>query len=236
MDAREFFADLKPEIAKAPNMTSRNKKIKALKKEEPTLYEEFENASRFVDGFKHFVHNAGRFPLTSFGRLNLAPLFAELSRHVLSTSGKVGIIVPTGIATDSFNQYFFQDLVEQGSLVSLFSFENEEMVFPDIHHATKFCLLTLAGHEMPCESSDFVFFARQVVDLKDEHRHFTLSAADISLLNPNTRTCPIFRSKRDAKLTKQIFRRVPILLREGPPEENPWGIKFMLMFITTTRL
>lgn len=77
--------------------------------------------------------------------------------------------------------------------------------------------------------ADFVFFAHKVEDLEDAERRLTLSAEDIALLNPNTRTCPIFRSKRDAELCKGIFRRVPILIKEGSPEENPWGIKFLRM-------
>ena len=63
----------------------------------------------------------------------------------------------------------------------------------------------------------------------DSERRFTLSPDDIALLNPNTRTCPIFRSRKDAELTKAIYRRVPVLCREasdGNPEENPWGIRF----------
>ncbi len=42
-------------------------------------------------------------------------------------------------------------------------------------------------------------------DLKMMRGHFSLSATDIALLNPNTRTCPIFRSKRDIELTKAIY-------------------------------
>src|SRR5690606_5840446 len=60
----------------------------------------------------------------------------------------------------------------------------------------------------------------------DEERRFTLTDDDLRLLNPNTRTCPIFRSRRDAELTKAIYRRVPVLIEEGPPERNPWGITF----------
>jgi hypothetical protein len=75
-----------------------------------------------------------------------------------------------------------------------------------------------------------VFFARQVGDLADRYRHFSLTRQDIALLNPNTRTCPIFRSQRDAELTKAVYRRVPILIKEGSPEENPWGIRFLAMF------
>ena len=63
----------------------------------------------------------------------------------------------------------------------------------------------------------------------DPERRFTLSPDDIALLNPNTRTCPIFRSRKDAELTKAIYRRVPVICREASddhPEENPWGIRF----------
>ena len=72
-------------------------------------------------------------------------------------------------------------------------------------------------------------FAHAVEELYDPERRFTLSPNDIALLNPNTRTCPIFRSRKDAELTKAIYRRVPVLSREasdGDPEENPWGIRF----------
>lgn len=97
----------------------------------------------------------------------------------------------------------------------------------------KFCLLTLTGSARPNQQAEFVFFAHKVEDLTDPERGFTLSPEDIELLNPNTRTCPIFRSKKDAELTKYIYRRVPVLIREARndrPEENPWGIKFATMF------
>ncbi len=53
------------------------------------------------------------------------------------------------------------------------------------------------------------------------------------MLNPNTRTCPIFRSRQDAELTKAIYRRVPVLLDESREQGgNPWGIKYLTMFWT----
>ena len=70
----------------------------------------------------------------------------------------------------------------------------------------------------------------KVEDLKNEQQHFTLSARDIRLLNPNTRTCPIFRSKRDMLITKAIYEQVPVLIKEGPVEENPWNVSFNRMF------
>jgi hypothetical protein len=79
-----------------------------------------------------------------------------------------------------------------------------------------------------------VFFAHQVEDLEDKNRHITLSPRDMSLLNPNTRTCPIFRSRREAELTKAIYRHVPVLIdRSRESGGNPWAIRFVRMFDQT---
>jgi hypothetical protein len=80
------------------------------------------------------------------------------------------------------------------------------------------------------EGAEFAFFLHAVDDLADPDRRFRLTAEDIKLINPNTRTCPIFRTQRDAEITKAIYRRVPILIREGDPDGNPWGIRFSTMF------
>ena len=119
--------------------------------------------------------------------------------------------------------------MKQGSLVSLFSFENEDLVFPAVHHATKFCLLTLSGAARHVAKADFVFFARQAEDLSDIHRHFQLSIEDLELLNPNTQTCLVFRSAKDAELSKALYRRVPVLMDERK-RTNTWEATLLRMF------
>jgi hypothetical protein len=139
----------------------------------------------------------------------------------------VGCIVPSGIATDDTTKYFFQDLNETHTLVSLYDFENRKKLFPAVDSRMKFSLLTLTGPERPTQQgAEFVFFAHNTEELRDEWRRFTLSAADIALINPNTRTCPIFRSRRDAELTKAVYRRVPVLVNERT-EANSWGAYYM---------
>jgi hypothetical protein len=94
--------------------------------------------------------------------------------------------------------------------------------------------LLFGGSKNKSKSADFVFFAHTMDDLKDKKRHIPLSADDFKLLNPNTRTCPIFRSIRDANLTKYIYKRVPVLINKTRKEGgNPWGIKFLTMFHQT---
>jgi hypothetical protein len=224
---KEWFTERSPEIASAATGAKRKAMIQKLQIEAPELWAEFAEVSRHHEGQSHFLGDSGRYPFCGRGRINLYAVFAEGMRNQLNATGRMGCVLPSGIATDDMTKFFFQDIVDKKSLVSLFSFENEEFIFPDIHHATRFCLITIgSGDYLTAESADFVFFARQVEHIKNLERRFTLSHEDINLLNPNTRTCPIFRSKRDAELTKAIYQRVPVLIKEGPPEINLWGIKF----------
>lgn len=231
LDPREFFELRSPEIAKAQNMTARDGMIAKLKSRNPNLYAEFGEAKHDLDAYQKFIHSANRFPLTSFGRINLYPLFAELAKNLLSINGRAGVIVPTGIATDSFNQYFFADLTQKQVLASLYDFENREAIFTAVHRSYKFSLLVISGK--PIKQSNFAFFLTQHRQLENPARLFQLSPQNIALLNPNTLTCPIFRTRADAELTKKIYQRVPVLENESTGS-NPWGVSFMLMFMMNT--
>lgn len=232
LDPREFFANRVPEIAAAQNMSARNRLISELERHRPEVFQEFLVERLGVDGAQAFVHGSNRFPFTSFGRINLAPLFAELALGLISSKSRAGMILPTGIVTDSFTQYFCRHILENGRVVSLYDFENREPIFPGVHRSYKFALLTLGDG---VEATDFVFFGTATNQLADHRRHFALSADDIALINPNTRTCPVFRSQMDAELTRQIYQRVPVLINEMLGEQgNPWGIKFNMMFMMNT--
>jgi hypothetical protein len=206
--------------------------IEALEQEDPPLLAAFRDDLRAADGEGHLLRNSGRFPLCGKGDINTYAVFAETNRSLLSPAGRVGCIVPSGIATDNTTKEFFASLIESNTLVSLYDFENAVGLFEGVGHGRfKFCLLTVAATARSADQTpDLFFFAHHSSDLENPDRHFTLTAEDIALINPNTRTCPIFRSKRDAEITKAVYRRVPVLVKEGPPEENPWGIRFQRMF------
>jgi hypothetical protein len=222
---KEFFAERAPAIAAARSKAIRQRMIDALADEDPGLHREFEAARRHADGVSHLIRHSGSYPLCGRGRINTYAIFAEQFRSLLAASGRVGCIVPSGIAADDTTKLFFQDLTASGALISLFDFENRDAIFPAVHRSTKFCLLTLAGSGLDSEAeAEFLFFATQAEDLADAERRFTLTAAEIALLNPNTMTCPIFRTGRDAEITKGIHRRVPVLIDKNDPDGNPWGV------------
>ncbi|GHO76990.1 hypothetical protein KSD_47610 [Ktedonobacter sp. SOSP1-85] len=227
---KEWFASRNPAIANAANAAHRRKMIVALEQGDPALYAAFREDLRKAEGESYLIRRSERYPLCGRGDINTYAIFAEDMRQIVSPTGRVGCIVPSGIATDDTTKFFFQDLMSTSTLASLYSFENEEHVFPAVHNATKFCLMTISGKERKHPFTDFVFFARQTSYLSDSNRHFSLSSDDIAILNPNTRNCPTFRFKRDVELAKAAYTRFPVLIRGESLEENPWQILFSRMF------
>lgn len=246
LQEQEFFGPRSPEIANAANAAARTRLIEALNAPnagpaDKRLYRDFIMAKRGAEGASLFAHDSERFPLTGVGDVNLYALFAETIAQLtgllgasgtgavppgLTFAGRAGMIVPTGIATDDSTKAFFEAIATGGRITSLYDFENREKLFPAVDSRMKFCALTLGKQE----AARFVFFATRAAHLRDERRAFTLSGADIALLNPNTRTCPVFRSQADAELTKKIYRRVPVLIDESKGAAgNPWSISFMAM-------
>jgi hypothetical protein len=224
----EFFAQKDPEIARASG-ARRKRLIQELPQRNPRLYEEWLEYVRDLRGFNAFVRESGRFPLSARGKINLYPLFSELARTLTRPGGRAGVVVPTGIATDDTNKFFFAEVAGRGELAALYDFENRKTFFPSVHGSFKFCLLALRKPEGSAnEPARFAFFCHSVDDLFDPERLFSLTPEDFRLLNPNTRTAPVFRTRRDAELTKYVYRRVPVLVDEGRGEAgNPWGVEFM---------
>ena len=232
LQEKEFFAARAPDVAGAVNAAARKRAIARLEVEDPELWAEWRSELRRAAGESSLVRDSGRYPLCGRGDINTYSIFAELNRSLLSAVGRAGFIVPSGIATDATTQHFFRELMEADHLRSLYDFQSGPGLFAEIGHARfKFCLLTLGRAEQGA-GADFAFFLRDVAHLKDLGRRFTLTGGDISLLNPNTGTCPVFRTRRDAEITKHIYRRMPVLVREATeerPEENPWAMSFKRM-------
>ncbi len=230
LSEEEYFAPRAPSVAALAG-DKRKKAIADLEQTAPWLWDQFHAAKRQYDAANLFFRAGGRFPLAAFGKLNTYALFSEVFLQASSLRGRAGFIVPTGIATDDSTKAYFSHVASGGRLVSLYDFENSDAVFPAVHRSYKFSLMTLGS----ALQTEFVCFAKQVEHLGDTRRRFKLAPVDFALINPNTRTCPVFRSERDAELTKKLYRAAPVFIAEGETKEdgkvlrpavNPWGISF----------
>ncbi|AJD49058.1 hypothetical protein S7S_13230 [Isoalcanivorax pacificus W11-5] len=233
MGEEEFFATRAQHIAELAG-DARKQAIAALPETDPRLWDQFVKESQRIAAANNFYRESRRFPLTAVGKLNTYPLFAETILQIHADTGRAGFIVPTGIATDDSTKAYFGHITQHRRLVSLYDIENREKLFPAVDSRMKFCLLTLGA----AQRAEFVCFATQVSQLADPRRRFTLTPDEFRLINPNTLTCPVFRSERDAELTKKLYRAAPVLIRDAlmagegkqakvvEPEQNPWGISF----------
>lgn len=268
LQEEEFFATRHAAVAAAKNKAERAQRIQWLSEgtlaihlgadqhlpeearglladAEKRVYAEFITARRTAEAASVFMHvsggstgEGGRYPLTGVGDVNTYALFAETILQIKSATGRAGFIVPTGIATDDSTKLFFGHISQSGQLASLYDIENRAKLFEAVDSRMKFCLLTVGQSPV----AEFVCFATLTSQLTDPRRRFSLTPQEFQLINPNTLTCPMFRSERDAEITKKLYRAAPVLMRDAVFEEvdgatklvtpavNPWCIKFSTMF------
>lgn len=223
LSEEEYFASRVPEIAALKGAT-RKRAIAALEIEHPEIFNQYQTDKRMFDAMNEFARSGGRFDLTARGKVNTYGLFSEHVLSLANVKGSAGLIVPTGISTDDTSAAFFGHLVSSQRLAGIIDFENSQPLFSSVHRSYKFCLLTIGSDVAEAE---FSFFLSDPSQLDQAERRFTLSPAQIAQINPNTKTTPVFRARRDAELTAAIFDRVPVLIDEAKGVAgNPWGTDF----------
>ena len=235
----EWFASRRPEIAMAPRAADRKRMIAELQKAEDPLAQDFRLASERAASGARVARTSGDYPLLARGDLNLYSLFVERAMTLVKPDGMVGLLVPSGIASDKMAAPFFKSVATEGRLKALYDFENRRTrydttpFFPDVDSRFKFCAF-VASPAPGNEPARCAFFLQDVSETGDPERCFPLSAADFARVNPNTGTAPIFRSRRDAELTAAIYERLPVLVDRSSGEAvKAWPVKYSTMFHMT---
>ncbi|MEO6021561.1 MAG: hypothetical protein ABIP64_00260, partial [Burkholderiales bacterium] len=230
----EWFAERKPEIARAVRAADRKRLIQELRQHNDPLWQDYALATERAEANARVVRDCEDFPLLSGGDVNIYSLFVERAQGLVHTQGIVGLLTPSGIAADMGAAKFFRTISATGRLAALYDFENRKVFFPDIHASFKFCALVFAGAARTFPASSCVFFLHDVAELKDAERTLALSAEDFKLVNPNTGSAPIFRTRRDAEITIRIYRNHPVLVdRSSGEEKKVWPVRYVRMFDMT---
>lgn len=235
----EWFAARRPEIALAQRASDRARMIARLKSDGDPLFEDFEKADDRAADTARMARASGHYPLLSRGDINLYSLFVERAHALVKPTGMVGLLTPSGIASDLSASAFFREVAVGGHLKALYDFENRrtrhglEPFFPDVDSRFKFCAM-VASPERTFTSASCGFFLQAVSERTDPDRAFAIGAADFASVNPNTGTAPIFRSRRDMALTTAIYARLPVLVdRSGATPVAAWPVRYATMFHMT---
>src|SRR5690606_38613343 len=119
----------------------RRRMIAALRETDDPLAGEYGRAAERAAAMAR-VARGGAFPLLSAGDTNIYALFVERALALVRGSGIVGLLTPSGIASDLSASKFFREVSTTGRLSSLFDFENRRPprrpFFPAIDSRFKF--------------------------------------------------------------------------------------------------
>ena len=230
----EWFATRDPALALAPTAAARGKGIQRLRKQGSSLAAEFDDAKKRAERLGEVIRASGHYPLLSGGDINLYSLFVERAMNLIKPDGFVGLLTPSGIYADKTAARFFQSVSTNGRVGGLFDFENKKIFFKDIHASFKFCALIFGGEERRFDETKCAFFLHDTKELHDANRCFPLTPVDFTRVNPNTGTAPVFRTRRDAEITRRIYERHPVLVDRSQSEEKQvWPVKYVRMFDMT---
>ena len=230
----EWFSTRSPELALAPTAAARKTGIQQLRDRGAPLADEFDAAKERADKLGELIRASGNYPLLGGGDINLYSLFVERAMGLIKPDGFVGLLTPSGIYADKTASAFFKSLSSSGRVGGLFDFENRKIFFKDVHASFKFCALIFGGAERRFDETECAFFLHDIETISDPNRCFALASSDFARVNPNTGTAPIFRTRRDAEITRRIYERHPVLVDRSQGEERKaWPVRYATMFHMT---
>ena len=229
----EWFATRSPELALASTAAARKAGIQQLRETGAPLVDEFDTAKDQAETLGKLIRNSGQYPLLSSGDINLYSLFVERATSLVNARGMVGLLTPSGIYAD-LTAAFFKSISTNGRIASLFDFENRKIFFKDVHASFKFCALIFGGQKREFAETQCAFFLHDSEKVNDPDHCFPLAPADFARVNPNTGTAPVFRTPRDAAITRNIYENHPVLVdRSQGPERRAWPVRYHTMFHMT---
>ena len=233
----EWFATRSPELALAPTAAARKTGIQQLRDKGAPLAGAFDAAKERADKLGELIRASGNYPLLGGGDINLYSLFVERAMGLIKLDGFVGLLTPSGIYADKTAAAFFKSISTSGRVGGLFDFENRRLgtglppFFPDVDSRFKFCALIFGGTERRFDETECAFFLHDTRTIEKPERCFPLAPSDFARVNPNTGTAPIFRTRRDAEITRRIYERHPVLVDRSLGEERKaWPVRYATMF------
>ncbi len=181
-----------------------------------------EESSGYADQDHAFRHQGS-------GDINLYKMFLEQAHAILGDGGRLGLIVPSGLYSDSGSRPLRQLFTEKCRWEWLFGFENHEAIF-DIHRSFKFNPVIIQKHGKT-EAIRTAFMRRQLADWEEAEPHFTLYPADrITRFSPKSLALLEIQSQRDLEVLTKIYANSVLLGDDSP---DGWGVRYTREFDMT---
>ncbi len=202
-DSRRFFSAVDPEYA---NLSKQDALVlqQRLLEADAGLASRWREELEYHDSFGQWIRNGGEFTRQGRGDANCYKLFVERGWSLLQDGGRLGMIVPSGLYTDSGCRELRRMLLDDGKWEWLFGFENRRGVFP-IDGRFKFAAV-IARKGGTTRAIPASFMHTDVDDWRKPEAHAVeLAVADIRTLSPTHEAIPEIASERDLDVMRRIY-------------------------------
>jgi hypothetical protein len=156
------------------------------------------------------------------GHLNSYQLFLDRALQLARHGGRVGLILPSGIATDHGSAALRRHLFDRTSIDTWIGFDNRRRIFP-IHRSVRFVVMATTNGE----TTDTLRIRCGLTSLqeldRDEARHalLTLSRSRIETWSPELLTIPEITTAAALGIITTVSDRVPAL-----GDARGWNARF----------
>ena len=164
------------------------------------------------------------------GRIFTYKLFLEFSLFIASKKGRVGLIIPSGIYTDSWSNPLREYLLDSCNWDWLFVFENRDGIFK-IHRSFKFCPI-IVHKGLKTSFIKTAFMRRSLTEWEDAEKYtLQYSREQVDKFSPKSKSILEIQTQRDLEILTKIYDNSVLL---GDQSKEGWGIKYRLEFMMNT--
>ncbi|MFI8440232.1 Eco57I restriction-modification methylase domain-containing protein [Streptomyces rochei] len=180
--------------------------------EHPAVSEAREAAENSLAGMKSFIKNSGTYEmLGTKGTYNLYRSFLERELKLLSRTGRIGVVIDSGVIGDAGTQYHRRELFNHCQVDRFVLCDNVNKIFP-IDSREQFLLL-VAERNGETESLHFASNVSELEHLLDiDQRTIDIPISAIRAMAPETLAVPDARDAELLDLLSAIYDRRPLLL------------------------
>jgi predicted DNA-binding protein YlxM (UPF0122 family) len=215
--SREFFELTDPDLAQSATSAERRTMLEGRTQRSLALREAKESIASYV----RQLRTSGSYRHSLSGEPNLYSLFLERASHLLSPDGQLGLLVPSGLATDKRMAPLFASLADTGRLRAFLDFENRKKIFEAVDGRQKFAMV-IASKRPAHRPAQFAFFLHTREQLGDTSRSFTMTSEERRRINPHTGAAPVCRSQLDYAAILRTHKTLPVL---GSPDSG-WRFEY----------
>lgn len=177
-----------------------------------------------VGPFVRFARDSGVYATGQTGQANRYQLFVERAIALTRTGGRIGMVLPWGLAADHGSRSLRRLLFSRTAVDALVGFDNRDGLFP-IHRSVTFLLTTTTvgreTREIRCRFGERDPAALDGCDDGDDWFPLRLTVPSIERLSGDDLSIPAFKSTRDLAITERLAVLFPPL-----GDARSWGAQF----------